>query len=100
MFSVVVPLALPGIISGVILVFIPCLGSFLTPDLLGGTNAQMIGNVIERQFKSANDWPFGATLSFVIIINGFVKPRWPYIVLENEICRYLAVGHTKFSGSL
>ena len=43
------------------------LGSFLTPDLLGGTNAQMIGNVIERQFKAANDWPFGAALSFLLM---------------------------------
>ena len=58
--KVTVPLTMPGIISGIILVFIPCLGSFLTPDLLGGANAMMIGNVIERQFKAANDWPFGA----------------------------------------
>ena len=65
--SVVVPLTMPGIISGVILVFIPCLGTFLIPDLLGGTNAQMIGNVIERQFKSANDWPFGSALSFLLM---------------------------------
>ncbi len=65
--SVTVPLTMPGIVSGIILVFIPCLGSFLTPDLLGGTNAQMIGNVIERQFKAANDWPFGAALSFLLM---------------------------------
>jgi len=69
--SVVVPLTMPGIISGIILVFIPCLGSFLTPDLLGGTNAQMIGNVIERQFKSANDWPFGSALSFLLMYATF-----------------------------
>lgn len=66
-FNVTVPLTMPGIISGIILVFIPCLGSFLTPDLLGGTNATMIGNVIERQFKAANDWPFGAALSFLLM---------------------------------
>lgn len=70
-FSVVVPLVMPGIVSGVILVFIPCLGSFLTPDLLGGTNAQMIGNVIERQFKAANDWPFGSALSFLLMYATF-----------------------------
>ena len=69
--SVTVPLTLPGIISGVILVFIPCLGSFLTPDLLGGANAVMIGNVIERQFKAANDWPFGAALSFLLMYATF-----------------------------
>lgn len=65
--SVVIPLTMPGIISGIILVFIPALGSFLIPDLLGGTNAQMIGNVIERQFKAANDWPFGSALSFLLM---------------------------------
>lgn len=70
-FSVTVPLTMPGIISGVVLVFIPCLGSFLTPDLLGGTNATMIGNVIERQFKAANDWPFGAALSFLLMYATF-----------------------------
>ncbi|MGI9371100.1 MAG: ABC transporter permease [Hyphomicrobiales bacterium] len=66
-FSVSVPLTMPGIVSGIILTFIPMLGSFLIPDLLGGTNAQMIGNVIERQFKAANDWPFGAALSFLLM---------------------------------
>jgi len=66
-FSVTVPLTLPGIFTGIVIVFIPCLGTFLTPDLLGGTNAQMIGNVIERQFKGANDWPFGSALSFLLM---------------------------------
>ncbi len=65
--SVIVPLALPGIISGVIITFIPAVGTYLTPDLLGGTDSQMIANVIERQFKSANDWPFGAALSFLLM---------------------------------
>jgi len=66
-WSIVVPLALPGIASGIVITFIPTLGSFLTPDLLGGTDSQMIANVIERQFKSANDWPFGAALSFLLM---------------------------------
>ena len=69
--KVTVPLTMPGIISGIILVFIPCLGSFLTPDLLGGANAIMIGNVIERQFKAANDWPFGSALSFLLMYATF-----------------------------
>jgi len=64
---VVAPLALPGIISGVIITFIPTMGSFLTPDLLGGTDSQMIANVIAKQFKSANNWPFGAALSFMLM---------------------------------
>lgn len=66
-WSVVVPLAGPGIASGVLITFIPALGSYLTPDLLGGTDSQMIANVIERQFKRANDWPFGAALSFLLM---------------------------------
>jgi len=64
---VVVPLALPGIVSGIVVTLIPSLGAYLTPDLLGGTSSLMIANVIERQFKSANDWPFGAALSFLLM---------------------------------
>ena len=70
-WRVTVPQTLPGIVSGVILVFIPMLGTFLIPDLLGGTNAQMIGNVIERQFKAANDYAFGAALSFLLMYATF-----------------------------
>jgi len=69
--SVVVPLALPGIASGVIITFIPAMGSYLTPDLLGGTDSQMIANVITRQFKAANHWPFGAALSFLLMYATF-----------------------------
>jgi len=66
-FRIVVPLAAPGILSGVLITFIPALGSYLTPDLMGGADNQMIANVIERQFKRANDWPFGAALSFLLM---------------------------------
>lgn len=72
MWSVVVPLARPGIISGIIITFVPALGAYLTPDLLGGTDSQMIANVIERQFKRANDWPFGAALSFLLMYATFM----------------------------
>ncbi len=70
-FAIVVPLAKAGVFSGVVITFIPALGSFLTPDLLGGTDSLMIANVIERQFKSANDWPFGAALSFILMYATF-----------------------------
>lgn len=70
-FSVTVPLSMPGIASGALLVFIPAIGSFLTPDLLGGPNSQMIGSLIERQFKSANDWPFGSALSLLLMYATF-----------------------------
>ena len=69
---VVVPLAIPGIISGVLVTLIPSIGAYLTPDLLGGPDSQMIANVIERQFRSADDWPFGAALSFLLMYMTFV----------------------------
>ena len=66
-FSIIVPLARPGIVSGIILVFIPALGTFLISDLLGGTDSLLLGNVIERQFKAANHWPLGSAMSFVLL---------------------------------
>jgi spermidine/putrescine transport system permease protein len=66
-FRVVVPLALPGIAAGIVITFIPALGAYLTPDLLGGPDDLMIASLIERQFKRANDWPFGAALSFILM---------------------------------
>ncbi len=70
-FSVIIPLSKAGIISGIIITFIPALGAFLQPDLLGGPDSQLIANVIERQFKSANDWPFGSALSFILMYMTF-----------------------------
>ena len=70
-FTIIVPLALPGVLSGLVITFIPALGSYLTPDLLGGPDSQMIANVIDRQFKAANDWPFGAALSFLLMYAAF-----------------------------
>jgi spermidine/putrescine transport system permease protein len=64
---VVVPLALPGIVAGSLLVFVPALGSFLTPDLLGGAKQLMIGNLIQNQFASARNWPFGSAASLVML---------------------------------
>jgi spermidine/putrescine transport system permease protein len=72
LFTVVVPLAGPGIMSGILITFIPALGAYLTPDLLGGPDSQMIANVIERQFKRANDWPFGAAMSFLLMYLTFI----------------------------
>ncbi|MFN7174347.1 MAG: ABC transporter permease, partial [Thermaurantiacus tibetensis] len=71
-FRVVLPLARPGILAGLLLTFIPALGSYLTPDLMGGPDSQMIANVIERQFKRANDWPFGAALAFLLMYLTFL----------------------------
>jgi spermidine/putrescine transport system permease protein len=75
-FQVVVPIVWPGILSAVLLCFIPALGSYLTPDLLGGPDSQMIASVIERQFKRANDWPFGAALSFMLMYLTLAAMAW------------------------
>lgn len=71
-WRVTLPLTMPGVITGIILVFIPCLGSFLTSDLLGGPNSWTIGNAIQNQFGSANNWPFGAALSFILMYATFI----------------------------
>ncbi|MGR4001350.1 MAG: ABC transporter permease [Alphaproteobacteria bacterium] len=70
-FLVIVPLTSTGIISGLIITFIPTLGSFLTPDLLGGPNSSMIATIISRQFGSANHWPFGSALAYILVYATF-----------------------------
>jgi len=75
-FQVVIPIVWPGILSAVLLCFIPALGSYLTTDLLGGPDSQMIASVIERQFKRANDWPFGAALSFMLMYLTLAAMAW------------------------
>ena len=67
LLRVVLPLSAPGIRAGVILVFIPCLGAYLTPDLLGGGKSVMIGNLIQNQFTTARDWPFGSAISLALM---------------------------------
>jgi len=69
--SIVLPLTWHGIFSGILIVFIPSLGYFFIPEILGGADSDLIGNVIERQFKAANDWPFGAALSFILMYATF-----------------------------
>jgi spermidine/putrescine transport system permease protein len=64
---IVIPLCAPGIRAGATLVFIPCLGAYLTPDLLGGGKSVMIGNLIQNQFTTARDWPFGSAVSLALM---------------------------------
>lgn len=64
---VILPLTAGGIFSGSIMVFIPCLGYFFVADILGGGNSDVIGNLIERQFQSGNNWPLGSALSIILI---------------------------------
>ena len=66
-FRVLLPMTMPGVLSGVMIVFVPALGAFFIADMLGGADSVLIGNVIERQFLGANNWPFGAALSFLLM---------------------------------
>jgi spermidine/putrescine transport system permease protein len=66
-WKVVVPLSKPGIVAGSLLVFIPCLGAYLTPDLMGGGKTVMIGNLVQNQFTTARDWPFGSAISLLMM---------------------------------
>lgn len=64
---IVIPLSMPGIVAGCVLVFIPALGAFLAPDLLGGGKNLMIGSLIQLQFGSSRNWPFGAAASLILL---------------------------------
>lgn len=66
-WRVTLPLSMPGVVAGCLLTFIPALGAFVTPDLLGGAKQVMIGNLIQNQFTVARNWPFGSAASFVVM---------------------------------
>jgi spermidine/putrescine transport system permease protein len=68
LWRVAVPLTKPGMIAGCLLVFVPCLGAYLTPDLMGGGKSVMIGNLVQNQFTTARDWPFGAAVSLLLMV--------------------------------
>lgn len=67
-FTITLKLTLPGILSGVVLVFIPSVGLFFISDLLGGGKIMLIGNLIKNQLLVSRDWPFGAALSVVMMV--------------------------------
>lgn len=66
-FRVVLPATVPGIVAGSVIVFIPAVGNFIVPDILGGAKGLMTGNLIEQQFLSSRNWPFGSALAMVIM---------------------------------
>jgi spermidine/putrescine transport system permease protein len=70
--KVTLPLTMPGIAAGTILVFISSLGMFVVPDVMGGAKSALIGNLIQNQFLSARDWPFGGALSIVLALLSLV----------------------------
>jgi len=65
---VLLPLSMPGVIAGSILVFVPSLGAYVTPEILGGAKTTLLGSYIVTQFGTARNWPVGASLSFVLMI--------------------------------
>ena len=67
-WRITLPLSVPGIVAGSILVFIPAMGMFVVPDLMGGAKTVLVGNLIRNQFLTARDWPFGAAASMVLLI--------------------------------
>jgi spermidine/putrescine transport system permease protein len=82
--NITLPLSFPGIAAGSVLVFIPTVGAFITPDLLGGGKVDYIGNVVERQFKTARDWPFGSALSFLLMGIVLVATVIYFRILQGE----------------
>jgi spermidine/putrescine transport system permease protein len=66
-WSVTLPLSLPGVLTGCVFVFVPSLGNFVIPELLGGGRRIMVGNLIRDQFLKARDWPFGSVLALALI---------------------------------
>jgi len=65
--KIIFPLSMPGIIGGSILVFVPCLGAFIAPDLLGGGKKLLLGSLIQFQFSYARNWPFGAAMAMFLL---------------------------------
>jgi spermidine/putrescine transport system permease protein len=66
-WRVIFPLTKPGVIAGCLLVFIPSVGAYITPDLLGGAKTMMVGNLIQHEYLVIRDWPFGSAISFVLM---------------------------------
>lgn len=65
---VMLPMTLPGVIAAFVLVFVPVVGAFITPDIMGGGKVEMIGTLINRQFGVARNWPFGSAISLILML--------------------------------
>lgn len=86
-WGVTLPLTLPGVMTGCIFVFVPSLGNFIVPELLGGGKTVMVGNLVRDQFLEARDWPFGATLAFAVILLLVVL-----FLLQSRVTRRVSTG--------
>jgi spermidine/putrescine transport system permease protein len=81
--TVILPLTLPGLFSGVVLTFIPSMGLFIIADVLGGNKVVLVGNLIQEQLMKAHDWPFAAALSVVLMVLTTL-----FIVLYRRLTRF------------
>jgi spermidine/putrescine transport system permease protein len=75
--SAVFPQTLPGLVAGILLTFIPALGTFVVSDILGGAKTALVGNLIQNQFGQAGDWPYGSALSF-LLMGAVLLGLWAY----------------------
>jgi spermidine/putrescine transport system permease protein len=67
-FRIILPLTMPGVVAASIITFIPTLGAYVTPDLMGGGSTFLIGNLLQQQFMTVRDWPFGSALGIILMI--------------------------------
>lgn len=88
--KVILPLSLPGVYTGITMVFIPAISTFVIPDLLGGNRFYLIGNLIEKQFTFTGDWAFGSAISIVLIAIMFIL-----LLLQNLFEKKEATGGVK-----
>jgi len=65
---VMLPMTMPGVVAALVLVFVPVVGAFITPDIMGGGKVEMIGTLINRQFGVARNWPFGSAMSLILMM--------------------------------
>ncbi len=82
--KITLPLTMPGVAAGSILVFISSLGMFVVPDIMGGAKSSLMGNVIQNQFLSARDWPFGSALSIILALLSLVMIVLYYKALQAQ----------------
>jgi putrescine transport system permease protein len=83
-FRVTLPLSMPGVVAGLLLVFIPALGEFIIPELLGGPETLMVGRVLWNEFFSNHDWPFASALAIVMLIAVLLPAALIYRVARRE----------------
>jgi spermidine/putrescine transport system permease protein len=67
-WRVMLPMTMPGVVAAFVLVFVPVVGAFVTPDIMGGGKVEMIGTLINRQFGVARNWPFGSAMSMMLML--------------------------------